>query len=62
MFKEYIPAGFNSWHSYYQHKATVAAVKANVKGSLRLAALTVSCGAFGFAMLWAGAFLDFISR
>lgn len=62
MIKEYIPHGFNSWYSYNRHNETVAAIKANVIGSLRLAVITVSCGAIGFATIWAGCFLDFITK
>ena len=63
MFREYKPAGFDTWLQYYEAERVKCAnvnKVAEIKESLFTASYIIGIIGFSFGMLWVGCFLDFI--
>lgn len=63
MIREYKPAGFDSWHKYYEAKhASVKKIEGWLKRSMLAACSIICTGTFALGMIWLGCFLDSVSQ
>lgn len=62
MIREYKPAGFDSWHKYYEAEGAAVKRREDLKESIVTACYILGIAAIVFGMLWLGILLDFISQ